>query len=158
MRKYLQKLNGQRLKFIAQVDHSGIKKMTKILFSTKGRINRKTFLLSCLILLIIYDLPVSIGKELLEWSFLKPYIEGSLFFKILTITLSIFYGFLFVFCLINLTIKRLHDLNKSGWHFLASLIPIWNIYLACVLYFKRGTNGSNRFGADPLKEKKTDTL
>jgi uncharacterized membrane protein YhaH (DUF805 family) len=47
-------------------------------------------------------------------------------------------------------VKRLHDLERPGAHYWLLLIPGYNIYLALVLLFKRGTNGPNRYGADPL--------
>ena len=52
---------------------------------------------------------------------------------------------------IMLGIRRLHDTDHSGWWWLIGLVPIigW-IYLLYLLWFKKGTSGSNRFGADPL--------
>jgi uncharacterized membrane protein YhaH (DUF805 family) len=47
-------------------------------------------------------------------------------------------------------VKRLHDLDRPGAHYWLLLIPVYNIYLGLVLLFKRGTSGSNRYGADPL--------
>ena len=49
-----------------------------------------------------------------------------------------------------LMIQRLHDLNKSSIHSLLLLIPIYNIFLILCILFKRGTVGSNEYGADPL--------
>ena len=40
------------------------------------------------------------------------------------------------------TIRRMHDVNKSGWFI---LIPIYNFILVCTA----GTAGTNRYGADP---------
>ncbi len=44
-------------------------------------------------------------------------------------------------------VRRLHDIDKSGWFLLLSLIPLINFVL---LYFfvKKGSEGANRFG-DP---------
>jgi uncharacterized membrane protein YhaH (DUF805 family) len=39
-------------------------------------------------------------------------------------------------------IRRMHDINHSGWWL---LVPLYNIYLLA----KNGDVGSNRFGADP---------
>jgi len=39
-------------------------------------------------------------------------------------------------------IRRMHDVNKSGWFL---LIPLYNLYLA----FTAGDVGANRFGPDP---------
>jgi uncharacterized membrane protein YhaH (DUF805 family) len=48
------------------------------------------------------------------------------------------------------SVRRMHDIDKSGWWVLINLIPLvgWIIYIvwAC----QKGTSGQNRFGADPL--------
>jgi len=46
-------------------------------------------------------------------------------------------------------VRRLHDIDRTGWWFLLFFVPIAfivPIYWACC----RGTQGSNRFGSDPL--------
>jgi uncharacterized membrane protein YhaH (DUF805 family) len=48
-------------------------------------------------------------------------------------------------------IRRLHDLNRSGRQYGLLMVPIYNIYLALILWFKRGTRGPNRYGPDPLE-------
>jgi uncharacterized membrane protein YhaH (DUF805 family) len=52
---------------------------------------------------------------------------------------------------IAVTVKRLHDLDRPGWHWFLLAVPLYNIYLALVLLFKRGTWGGNQFGPDPLE-------
>ena len=48
------------------------------------------------------------------------------------------YGFI-------VAIKRLHDMNTSGWYSIFTIIPfVWLIFL-----FIPGTSGPNRFGDDP---------
>lgn len=49
-----------------------------------------------------------------------------------------------------ITIKRLHDLGRSGWHMLLFFVPLYNLYLGLVLLLKKGTDGANDFGPDPL--------
>ncbi|MBR4383413.1 MAG: DUF805 domain-containing protein [Selenomonadaceae bacterium] len=51
---------------------------------------------------------------------------------------------------IMLSIRRLHDLNKSGRFLLLSLVPLVNIIFAFYLWLAPGTNGWNEYGADPL--------
>ncbi len=46
-------------------------------------------------------------------------------------------------------IRRLHDLDRTGWWFLLILTVIGGIVLL-VWYCMRGTIGPNRFGPDPL--------
>jgi uncharacterized membrane protein YhaH (DUF805 family) len=48
------------------------------------------------------------------------------------------------------TIKRLHDIDRPGWHWWLLLIPLYNIYLGLSLLFVKGTSGPNQFGGDPL--------
>ena len=43
---------------------------------------------------------------------------------------------------IAVAIRRMHDVDKSGWY---CLIPIYNIILACT----EGTRGDNQYGPDP---------
>ncbi len=49
-----------------------------------------------------------------------------------------------------ITVKRLHDLDRPGWHVLLFMIPLYNIYLAIVLFVVGGTVGDNQYGPDPL--------
>ena len=56
-----------------------------------------------------------------------------------------------VWAAIAVTVKRLHDLDRPGWHWFLLAIPIYNIYLGLVLLFQKGTAGPNRFGEDPLR-------
>ena len=42
-------------------------------------------------------------------------------------------------------IRRLHDMNATGWWILLSLVPLVNIGLALVLFLKAGAPGANRF-------------
>ena len=52
---------------------------------------------------------------------------------------------------IMVSIRRLHDLDKTGWWLLIALIPFVNIIFALYLYLMPGTVGRNRFGEDPLQ-------
>lgn len=49
-----------------------------------------------------------------------------------------------------MAVKRLHDLDKSGWYYFLFLIPLVNLILGLILLFKKGTQGPNQYGADPL--------
>jgi uncharacterized membrane protein YhaH (DUF805 family) len=46
-------------------------------------------------------------------------------------------------------VKRLHDLNMSGWFYWLSLIPLVNLIFGLYMLFARGTVGPNRYGPDP---------
>ena len=46
-------------------------------------------------------------------------------------------------------IRRLHDMDQTGWWILAVLVPIANIILLIALLFVPGTEGENPYGPDP---------
>lgn len=54
---------------------------------------------------------------------------------------------------IPFSIRRLHDLNKSGWFLLISLIPVINFFFGIYAGFFKGTEGPNDYGDDPLAGK-----
>jgi uncharacterized membrane protein YhaH (DUF805 family) len=47
-------------------------------------------------------------------------------------------------------IRRLHDLDRSGWWVLLSFIPLIGAIILIVWFCGKGTDGANRFGPDPL--------
>jgi uncharacterized membrane protein YhaH (DUF805 family) len=47
-------------------------------------------------------------------------------------------------------VRRLHDLDRSGWFFLLGFIPLIGAIWLLVWFCTKGTWGSNRFGPDPL--------
>jgi uncharacterized membrane protein YhaH (DUF805 family) len=48
-------------------------------------------------------------------------------------------------------VRRMHDVNKSGWYI---LIPIYNLVLA----FTDGTEGPNQYGNDPKRPEMLDEI
>ncbi len=57
--------------------------------------------------------------------------------------ISSIYSILVLVPSIAVGVRRLHDSNKSGWWL---LLPFYNLYLL----IRKGTEGANRFGTDPL--------
>jgi uncharacterized membrane protein YhaH (DUF805 family) len=50
---------------------------------------------------------------------------------------------------IAVTVRRLHDSNKSGWMYLLTLIPYIGFIFFIVFGFLPGTRGENDYGFDP---------
>ena len=50
-----------------------------------------------------------------------------------------------------MTIRRLHDRDKSGWWVLLVLIPLIGAIILLIWFIMRGTQGPNRFGEDPVR-------
>lgn len=48
-----------------------------------------------------------------------------------------------------LVVRRLNDLDRSGWISLVLLIPLLNVALSLYAAFARGSAGANRFGPAP---------
>lgn len=150
------------------------KALTKLLFSFKGRINRKKYF-SVFISIIFICLAIEV---LIPPSFEKidedlTFVGAFGFFVYLSLQI------IFTYIEIAVDVKRLHDLNKSGWFCLFGAIPgtiitilnmavnapdalpnrlqalYWGssvialIYLI-ILLFTKGTEGENQFGQDPL--------
>ncbi len=67
-------------------------------------------------------------------------------------TTGVFYGVTILAVFIpNLAVgvRRLHDIDKSGWAYLLYLIPLVGLILLIVFNCKDGTRGPNKYGADP---------
>ncbi len=48
------------------------------------------------------------------------------------------------------TVRRLHDLDKSGWWILISVIPFIGAVILLIWFVSPGDDGANRFGESPL--------
>ena len=96
-------------------------------WQTKGRINREELIFLTILLFILW-LPLF----LLTANNSKIFIFSSIL--------------IFLFYLMQ-TAKRYHDLNKNGINgFVWFIIPIINIIFFIELYFKKGTDGDNKYG------------
>ena len=49
-------------------------------------------------------------------------------------------------------VRRLHDIERSGWFYFISFIPVVGPIIVLVWLCKEGTTGANRYGADPKAE------
>ncbi len=50
---------------------------------------------------------------------------------------------------ISVTVRRLHDIDKSGWWVWIALVPVVGVIVLIVFACLEGTKGPNRFGPDP---------
>jgi uncharacterized membrane protein YhaH (DUF805 family) len=51
---------------------------------------------------------------------------------------------------IAIGVRRLHDIDRSGWWLLLNFIPLIGAIVLIIWFCSRGTEGANRFGPDPL--------
>lgn len=50
---------------------------------------------------------------------------------------------------LGVSVRRLHDTNRSGWWLLILLIPLLGLLVYLYFMISNGDQGSNRFGDDP---------
>ena len=65
-------------------------------------------------------------------------------------------NFVFLFPGINVAVRRLHDVNKSGWWYLINFTII-GIFYFLYLMAKEGDHGDNQYGPDPKGDINGDT-
>lgn len=106
-------------------------------FNADGRLNRKPFIIRWLILSVIA----------LCLDLLAP--MAGMDFTVRSFISAVEFIFISVPS-IMLMIRRLHDLNRSGWWWLLLIVPFINLALIIYILFFKGTVGPNRFGEDPL--------
>lgn len=119
------------------------------MFSPKGRLGRirylaYSFVLGLLSLVAIFLIGlVSAGVGILTGA---SGLDGFAVGIVGTLLMIPVYVALLV-CMVFLGIKRLHDIDWSGWLLLLQLVPIANIVIALLLMFMPGTKGPNQHGA-----------
>lgn len=114
----------------------------ELFFTSKGRLNRKSYIYRSLFLSLVLCV-----------------VQGVLTFAANTIGALellfavVAFGFsLFSFVSnIMMDVRRLHDLDLSGWWMLLMLVPLVNIFFALYMLFFKGTDGPNQYGDDPLQ-------
>ncbi|MEZ3501229.1 DUF805 domain-containing protein [Pantoea sp. KPR_PJ] len=104
-----------------------------------GRCRRKTFWLFLLFSTLI-SLACSAVDELLGLNVFRDQGLLSLIYSVAVLIPSVAVG-----------VRRLHDLDRSGWWLLIMLIPLLGTLLLLIYFCLRGTVGPNRFGPDPLE-------
>jgi uncharacterized membrane protein YhaH (DUF805 family) len=63
---------------------------------------------------------------------------------------SSLFGLVTIIPNIAVAIRRLHDLDRTGWWILLGFIPLIGWIILLIWYVAKGTDGPNRFGPDPL--------
>jgi uncharacterized membrane protein YhaH (DUF805 family) len=115
-------------------------------FNFKGRATRKEYWMFQLFIFIFF----------IVFLFAMTFIVG-LMFQVsdkVGVNALLFASLLFLlFGLPNiaLTIRRFHDLNKSGWWFLWILLPYIGIFIVLFFMLLQGDINDNQYGKSPYK-------
>lgn len=100
-----------------------------------GRARRKEYWMFALIALLI-----AIGIGVIDVLLRTKGLLGNLF------------GIAMLLPSLGVTVRRLHDTDRSGWWILIGFVPVIGGIVLLVFMCLVGTAGSNRYGADPLHE------
>ncbi|MDR3376054.1 MAG: DUF805 domain-containing protein [Ancalomicrobiaceae bacterium] len=123
-------------------------------FSFQGRIGRKTFWLSYVLLQTIIIIVVAAIGGFLAQTMMSINDQGMPVFQPPFYVFLAISGIIYIFLLIGGlagAVKRLHDRDRTGWFIFIQLIPIVGpIWFIVEVGFLRGTQGPNRYGVDPF--------
>lgn len=121
-----------------------MEQMLNKIYTTEGRLNRLRY--------FIYSIAWSLISSVI--GFILGSIGGLLSSdpeSVLVIVPVGIWSFVAGIGSIMIAIRRLHDLNKSGWFLLIGLIPLVNMIFMLYILLIPGTVGDNQYGEDPLE-------
>lgn len=106
-------------------------------FTSKGRIGRLRYLAWQLVIVLL-SVPLFLLAAMCSAS--SP---------LLGLSLIAATGIALMVTSVQISIQRLHDMNRSGWLFLLSLVPAIGSLIPLLLTFAPGTRDANRYGPPP---------
>ena len=98
---------------------------------------------------VLFQVGVGLAIALIEGGGSFSRGAGSMQFAVVGGTFSMIWSLINLLPGLAVAVRRLHDLDKSGWWLLIGLIPLVGAIILLVWFCSRGTGGANRFGADP---------
>ncbi|MBE8949579.1 MAG: DUF805 domain-containing protein [Quinella sp. 3Q1] len=113
-------------------------------YTTEGRLNRLSFYKFYFTWLLVSAV---VGFIL---GFIGGFLSGDPQSVLVTVPTGI-WSFIAGIGSMMISVRRLHDLNKSGWWLLLALVPVVNIFFLVYIFVMPGTGGWNKYGADPLQ-------
>ena len=116
--------------------------MTKKYATFSGRAVREEFWMFFLFMMICYAIALAIDMSLGLWSFED---DIGVFTTILFLVSFLPY--------LAVTVRRFHDINKSGWFVLITYIPIVGWIAWLIWMCTEGSEAKNRFGTREIKKK-----
>lgn len=116
------------------------------IFKFSGRLRRSHFLLGVILLTAL-----SIATSFFVYvSFEESENKAMALANLVTIPFFILKIILFK--------RRFNDFNWSGWSYLLIIIPLLNLVVIALLFFRDGTKGINKYGDDPKARMMIDDM
>lgn len=97
-----------------------------------GRSRRKEYWMFCL-----FNLIVAVLLAIVDGAMNSPGVLGLL------------YSLFVLLPALAVTVRRLHDIDRSGWWIFISLIPVVGSIILLVFLVQDGQAGHNQYGANP---------
>ena len=113
-----------------------IKCVTTDYFKFQGRARRKEYWMFTLFSSIIYTIFFIIFAKIMS----SP---NGYIITVVIYTLAVFFPTLAV------TVRRLHDINRSGWWYLLNFIPVIGVLIIFIFLLLDSTPGDNNYGENP---------
>lgn len=107
----------------------------------QGRSGRKEYWM-----FLLFQIMVSIAVNLV--SFIGASMDSSLVAGLAAVVAGVF-GLAMFIPGIAVSVRRMHDIDKSGWQLLWSFVPLVGLIILIIFMAKQGTTGPNRFGPAP---------
>ena|SRR5690554_3218767 len=107
-----------------------------------GRASRKEYWLFALFYWVFFLLLVSIGVLIEQHN---PQINNDI-----GIYIGVIYLFLMILPNLSILVRRLHDINKSGWYSLLGAIPYIGLFIIFIFLITKGDESKNKYGNKPL--------
>mgnify|MGYP003093466252 FL=1 len=125
-----------------------IDNIREMFFSWEGRLNRNPYILRCLALGLILTVVYILLMVIAFTTAAAQVGNGIPTMGAFSATYILYLPFIISGYL--LAIRRLHDLDLSAFFILLSFVPVVSFFFALYLIFKKGTEGPNAYGPDPL--------
>lgn len=107
----------------------------------RGRSGRKEYWM-----FLLFQIMVSIAVNLV--SFIGASMDSSLVAGLAAIV-SVVFGLAMFIPGLAVSVRRMHDIDKSGWQLLWAFVPLVGAIILIIFMAKQGTTGPNRFGPAP---------
>ena len=107
------------------------------MFNFKGRINRGRFLLYIIVLSVISIVVTAVYTSAVQ-NLQAPFASIGFIVALIILIISAVAG-------ISAWVRRLHDVNLSGFYAFLMIVPLVNIILGLYLLFKPGDSNPNQY-------------
>ena len=118
-------------------------------FSVKGRARRSEFWkfhLANFMLVIIYGILVGIVLVIMDNAYIG---DTEISSAVASVILGLYLIISTVIPPLTLTIRRLHDIGRSGWFVFIQLVPVVGSLVLLVMMFMDSEIGENKYGPNP---------